>query len=701
MRDKLIIILIFFLQLGMVQPATGQKAVLLKANRYFSHQEYSLAAKHFETYLKNKTYITTYTFKTMLSLSQCYKMTNEDEKALNLYQKIVEAPQAKPEHYLVYAQLLKHTQKYQEAKKWFTKYKTLTPADTRIDALIHSCDLINELETDSLYIIHPLNINTPQSDFASAFYKEGIVFLSGRPNNTSSSIDRRTGEHYLDLYYSKKQKRNHSTPVAFSKIFNTKYHEGPACFSQNQRFIYFTRNKQGVNLEGKSELNIYTARFNGKHWDKPELFQFAGYYYSMGHPSLSPDGQYLYFISNMEGGYGGTDIYVCQKQGFGWSRPVNLGPQINTMGNEMFPYMAEDNYLYFASNGHVGLGGLDIFKSLFHQNQWSVPTNIGPPFNSSGDDFGFFINTNKDHGYFSSNRPGGKGGDDIYEFEINPERAIHLQGRISNAKTKTALDKVEITLIDKLSKEGSTHTDSLGNFHFLIAPNKDYSLIIRKPGFKTKRILYFAKQHKHRKKPRINIRMETTPWKKLSGKIIDSYTNRNLKNATVQVISKPFNINQLVKTDPNGYFELAIDPEKSYRLLIQCKGYFTKVVSDYKHEDGKFEKVKLQRIAKNRYMELEGHHFKKGTYKLSGETQEELQNLAYLLINNPHITIELGAYTYMDKGRKENEKLCTKRAQEAANFIINKGIAPNRITLKSLGYNKDHAQLVAKVTEAF
>ncbi|PKQ65595.1 hypothetical protein BZG02_00905 [Labilibaculum filiforme] len=686
----------FLLIIGFVltglSSSLAQNQLVQKGDRLYDNKEFAAATNYYEKHLENSEDIAT-----KRKLANCYLQMQKDTEANYLLESIVSSSEVNAKDYLQYATLLKRVRNYEKAKIYFEKYAELVPEDKNISKLILSCDLINELQDDQLYSIKSISLNTPQSDFASGFYKNGLVFVSGRKNNTSNQVDGRTGEYFLDMYFSEKSGDNFLNPESFSNDFNTKYHEGPACFSANEKFIFFTRNKGTLNLEGKSELNIYTSRHNGRDWDKEEIFQFSGQSYSMGHPSISADGRHLYFISNMEGGYGGTDIYVCRKYGFSWSHPINCGPTINTDGNEMFPFIAEDGYLYFASDGHIGFGGLDIFKSIFEQNEWTYPVNLGPPFNSSKDDFGYLIQKNKEIGYFSSNR---NGSDDIFEFIQNPEKIQSLNGLLIASDNKQALKDVEVTLMDNLSREKSTKTDGNGLFSFDIFKGKNYSFIVSKPGYKIKRILYFASSDSTELK-QLNISMDTTHWVPFKGNIIDQFSARAVKDASIQIINQTYKSNSFCITDDYGDFEQEIDPSKTYDIIIQKEGYFTKVINSYQYQSAKFEQIELQKFSTNQNMELYGVEYDADSWKLKENTIAELNNLAGLLKVNPHISIEISGFTKQDKGRKENNLLCEQRAKVASEYIISKGITPNRIQYKSAGYNSGRSALVVKLTEAF
>ncbi|NOU60238.1 OmpA family protein [Marinifilum caeruleilacunae] len=685
-----IFLVLFLITLGNIN-LYAQSQLVQKGERYFNNKEFAHAINYFEKYLENNNDI-----DIQRKLSKCYVQTQKDTEALYIMEKLVNDPRAKSEDFLNYAHLLKSMRNYNEAKVWFEKYAKIKPGDQDIQNLILSCNLINELEDKQQFIAKAVSINSPQSDFASALYKDGLVFVSGRHNKTSKQIDGRTGEHYLDLYYTERVGDRFVEAIPFSEIFNSKYHEGPACFTPNERFVFFTRNKGNLNLEGKSELNIYTSRFNGKSWDKPELFLFSGRAYSIGHPSISPDGRSLYFISNMKGGYGGTDIYVCRKLGFSWSKPINLGPTVNTSGNEMFPFIGNDNYLYFASDGHIGFGGLDIFKTTFEQNHWTFPINLGPPFNSEKDDFGLIFKNSKAEGYFSSNR---RGNDDIFSFAQNPDKLKSLHGRMVDMYSKKSIPDVDIVLMDNLSKEKSAKSSDKGMFKLDIFEGGNYSLIVSKPGYKTKRILYFDQEGSAPKQ--LNISMETTPWVKFKGIVVDQYSGRALEQATIEIINRSYKTNRFCETDDYGEFVQDIDPSKSYDIIIRQGGYFTKVIQNYRYQNEQFEQIELQKFNKNENMQLFGVEYEKSSAELEKNTITELDNLANLLLVNPNIAIQIIGFTNFDNGKKENKILSLERASQAAEYVISKGITSNRVEYKPGGYDPGKPALTVKLLEAF
>lgn len=669
--------------------AFAQNKDLNKGKRYFSKKEYAQAIPYFKNYIRGHN-----DKPIKRKLLWCYLESNLNEKAMTLLKNMVNDSEAEAIDFLNYANLFKKLHKYEEAKFWYKKYNRLNPSDKNALQHIQSCNLINELTDDSLFIAKAININTPQTDYATTLYKDGLILVSGRSNKQSKRINKNNTDHYFNLYYSKKNNGNYSEPELFSDDLNTKYHEGSASFSANEEFIYFSRNKGIINLNGEAQLNIYMSRFNKGKWDKPELFQHASDDYSTGHPSISKDGKRIFFISNMPGGYGGTDVYYCQKQGFIWGPPINLGLNINTSGNEMFPYISNDNYLYFASSGHIGFGGLDIFKSAFEQNHWSYPINIGFPFNSPKDDFGYIYDRAKDLGYFSSNR---NNSDDIFEFQKNKTKLKSLNGKISVMKANDAIDSIEVILMDKNIIEDKTYTDNTGSFEFSIFKDKNYSLIIQKPGFKTKRVLYFPQSSEENKN--IQIKMEQSPWTTITAYIKNQFSLKSIKGAKLEIVNKTYKLRTDCTTDAKGYFALDVDPENDYDLIVTKPGYYTKVITNYKHD--KVQSIDLIKTKGNQTIELNSSTFSDESCLLSETTKDELNDIIEILNHNLDILIEIRASTKLDKGNKKNKALCLKRATEAGNYIISQGIPANRINTKAIGFNTRSSSIVIKFVESF
>ncbi|NVO20835.1 MAG: OmpA family protein [Bacteroidetes bacterium] len=360
-------------------------------------------------------------------LAECYRMQNDVFNSKAWYAQAVELSNAKPEWYLFYAQALRTTGDYSKARDMYLKYAQLNPSDNRGKLFAAYCDTVTgpwKKKVPGFEIKIVNNINSPQSDFGPSFYAGELVFASDRNTNVDENNYGWTGRGYLDILDSKPEAPNEfwgdmKLPASFKGKFNQSFHDGPATFRGNDE-VYFTRTfRDKAKKQDKIRTNLlkiyYATGINGK-WSSLEPFFLNNPDYSVGHPALSPDGNVLCFVSDMPGGQGGTDLWICKKEGSGWGKPVNLGPEINTPFNEMFPSIQSDGTLLYSSEGLPGYGGLDIYSAAHEKDKWVKPTNLGMPLNSSFDDFAMNYAPGAKNGFFSSNRPGGLGNDDIYGF---------------------------------------------------------------------------------------------------------------------------------------------------------------------------------------------------------------------------------------------------------------------------------------------
>lgn len=321
-----------------------------------------------------------------------------------------------------------------------------------------------------------------------------IKYLSRNSDDTpTTSNDSRTLANVSDITFDKSNSdlNKYFTPVLkLSNDLNSKFHDGPVSFAQNGSWAMFNRNnyyhgKARKSKDGTNKLKLYSAKYTGGEWYDVKDFPYNSNEYSNGHPALSENGSLLYFVSDKPGGFGGTDIYYCLRVDTGWTEPVNLGKAINTTGNEMFPYVDHKNNLYFSSNGHPGMGGLDIFYvELKDKLPASAPENVGFPVNSIKDDFGIIMEADKSSGYFSSNR---KGTDDIYKFSHIPVR-LDLRGLILThaQNSERAVDGVKV-VITSASASDTLFTKAVGDFYSVLDRDKDYKIEATKEGYETQR----------------------------------------------------------------------------------------------------------------------------------------------------------------------------------------------------------------------
>ena len=415
------------------------------------------------------------------------------KKAMTMYKRAIKAKYPHSEVYLRLAQVLQKQQNFSDAIIQFEKYKTLKPNDERADIGIQSCLFAkNALQNQSRYELSPFQHNSNQDEYspcyASRDYDE-IFFTSSRDESLGKSKDGFSGNSFTDIYWSKydNKKKRWSKPSSFEEPMNSGAHEATPSINKRGNEFYFTRCMQNSNIKPIPTCEIYFSKKKGKSWISPVLLPLPyDSISSFAHPSVSPNGKILYFSSDMNGGYGGKDIWYIKKvQRDEWSEPVNLGDEINTSGNELFPFIHADGSLYFSSDGHVGMGGLDIFRATFDsENNLRSVDNMNSPINSSNDDFGIIFEDNEERGYLSSNRIGSKG-DDIYRFNL-PKLNITLSGIVTDFKTKQIITGASISIDGSDGSSYQTNTDNSGRYFFdndLIKENVSYQISVSSEGY--------------------------------------------------------------------------------------------------------------------------------------------------------------------------------------------------------------------------
>jgi peptidoglycan-associated lipoprotein len=491
---------------GLVRVANAQY-ILKEADAAYGLFNYIKAIDLYEQAYKKKQ-----TLYAAERLGSCYSLINDYKQAESWYALAAGMPSTDPANIMAYAGLLRQNSKYAEARVQYQKYialkKDVSKEDQKIWLL--SCDsaVIWMKHPSAVDISNKKEFNTPYSDWGAVPYGNGIVFASdrgtvasggehsGRPflkfdgaKRPNPVIYGWTGNHYLRLFF---KNRGADSVDIFPLDANTNYHVGPASFNRDGSEMYFalTRipNKPVFSKGNLSTVNveIYSSRkaVDGK-WSLPMGFKYNKVAeYSVGDPFLTPDGNTLYFVSNMSGGMGGTDIYVSEKNSKGeWGLPLNLR-DINTGGNERTPVIGGDQNITFSSDGRIGMGGLDIFESRLSAGKFGEPRNLGYPTNSPRDDFAY-MPASATEGYFSSNRTEGMGNDDIYSFSRQPVPIFRLVGRALDKDDQHPLANAIVTLSKINGQVLKVLTDDSGDFSFNLERSSDYKLTGDKTGYRS------------------------------------------------------------------------------------------------------------------------------------------------------------------------------------------------------------------------
>ena len=414
-------------------------------------------------------------------LGDSYYFTADYADAVQWYEKLIATGgDISSEYYFRYAQSLKSVKKYDKADKMMALFVQMSGTDTRGEMFEKERDYLKEIQAQSgRYAVEQVNFNTDLQDFSPSFLGERVVISSNRKNSTGDYIHDWNNQPFLDLYIVDNAKSDNPTIEKFSKNINTPYHESSSVFTESGDEMYFTRNNYSKKTKlkrdeaGTTKLKLYHSYKRGGEWSTPEELPFNSNEYSTAHPALSPDGKTLYFASDMPGTKGLSDIWMSTINEDGtYGIPINLGSEINTEGRETFPFVSSENKLFYATDGHVGLGGLDVFVTqLSDDGKVGTSYNVGKPVNSSADDFGLILNESRGTGYFSSSRASGLGNDDIYGFtrdrKILTNCAQNIVGTTRDVKTDEILPQTTVTLRDKVNQVVATViSDDLGKFTF-------------------------------------------------------------------------------------------------------------------------------------------------------------------------------------------------------------------------------------------
>jgi len=466
---------------------------LQKANDMYKNYAYVDAIKIYEK-IAEKGYVNQ---EMLESLGNSYYYNAEYKNALRWYEQLFEEGKydVKAEYYYRYAQALKSVGRYDESDKMMNKFAELTGnTDTRAVLFEENQDYQEVINSNSGRLeLHPVSINTEFSEYGTALYGDKLVFTAANSGKTSKGgVSQWTGESYYDLYTADRDQQALSNKKFFSTTINTPFNESTAVFTKDGNTMYFTRNnyvnrKIGTNVENTILLKILRAtKDSNGHWGNVVEVPFNSDNYNVAHPALSPDEKFLYFASDMDGTLGESDIFRVEILGDNqYGTPENLGDIINTSGRESFPFVSKNNILYYSSDGIPGLGGLDIFAVKFYENGTvSKPINIGMPGNSADDDFCFVMDSDTKVGFLSSNRPGGKGRDDIYSFyEEKPlvfDCEKMIKGVLKDSEKNDVIADGVIVLSDKTMKEVARQkTKEDGSFAFDKVDCKDLYYYLR------------------------------------------------------------------------------------------------------------------------------------------------------------------------------------------------------------------------------
>ncbi len=697
-------IIIGLLLLGISFGITAQTGKVKKADKSYEMYSYKKSLEKFSE-------ITDKTPEMYRKMAEAAFNIGDYDSAEEFYAELVATSEKKPADVLKYAEVLQINKKYDLANKKIEEYYAMKSDDSRAKEYVSNKDYYKKLSKDvGRFKIDTLSINSQQEDFGPAFYTDSqVVFASSREGVTP--IRRKwnwNGLPFLNLYVANKgEDLQLSNPRQFKKKFNKKYHEGPATFNEAGDFMVFTRNNyDGKSQDGVVKLQLFTSKLEDEKWTKPVGVPFNSNDYSVGHASLTPDGKKMYFAGDMEGGKGGVDIYVVDiKEDGTFGTPVNLGTKINTEGNEMFPFIHPNGILFFASNGHVGLGGLDVFVAQIKEDGTiGKVLNVGAPLNTNKDDFALILDKEMKKGYFSSNRDGGKGDDDIYAFELlKPFTFGKTIKGVAKSKKGEILANTSVTLYDEQGNVVDTVTTGEdGAYSFNVDADKKFKL----KGTKDK---YFdgsnkADTHTDEEVVYADVILEKDPRLSLYCLVTDKETKEPLEGVKITLVNNLTGEKEEITTPATGDFMRPLPNNKlndriSYNLTLEKDGYIAKTVTynklldregQYKiHEELDLGLDKMDvGMDLSKFIEINPIYFDLNKAKIRPDAAKELDKIVKVMNENPGMYVELGSHTDCRASKRYNMALSDRRAKASAEYIKKRITNPERITGKGYGESR-------------
>ncbi len=664
----------------------------------------------------------------MIRIANSYRLNGDAELAEYWYSKSINQS-TNVEDKLHYAEVLQSTGKCEDAIRWFDEYQSVANSDRKF---ISDCSELSTFKKHENVTVENLKaLNTEHLDYSAVSHDGGVVFTSTRGVQKIRKVtDAWTKGNFSDVFFAKMDdegKVENITPVVGG--INKKYHDGVTSISESGTLMFFSRNNKKKKKKNQSiNLKIYSSIFVDGMWTDATDIGINGDNFATCHPSLSADGKLLYFASDRPGGFGGMDIYVCENQNGKWRKPQNLGPTINSAGNDIFPFVNNEGILFFSSNGHVGIGGLDVFyaekSSTYDEGTWDVRRNLGTPFNTKKDDFGFYANEYMTKGFLTSNRFGGKGGDDIYTWGNDNEPLELTETKTSyvmvmdpetNSGIRNAVVKIEDVNGNGNPMEGKT--DVKGLLKTTVEEGKVYKVTVEKEGF-----LPIEKELSAAEMMggiSYSFNLEKTKCVELFGTVVNEKYNKVMPNTDITLVNKCTGEKTVVTSQADGSFDFCLENGCDFDIVASKDNFMATEtqVSTMEPSEGNMKEIKIEMlpsdlpVKSNPIVKTESSaevkkHFlgdEKATFSVGQvltlkniyydfnksnirpDAQVELDYIVTMMNEFSNMEITLISHTDSRGNNNYNKKLSEKRAISARQYIISKGITPNRIIASGYG----------------
>lgn len=591
----------------------------------------------------------------------------------------------------------------------------------------------------NLSIQNETAVNTEGLEFSPTFYEDGIVFISTNTVGLKKETDKSLSLPATSILRSRRTSEGQlGAPEPFAKELTSVFNEGPVCFDRTAETVYFSTNnttngKPKLSKDREQKMRIFVANRSGDTWGEPTSLPFNNGEFDDMHPAISIDGDKLFFASNRPGGQGGMDLWVSYSNGGQWGEPVNLGPGINTSANEVFPFIHADNTLYFASNGLSGEGGLDLYYVIPEGNTWTKPVNMGPPFNTAGDDLGLIVDLNKINGYYSSNGSGGKGADEVLSFHTEngnlddyllqnnrvPDRdldvlitAVDKSTGAPVADAKVHMINYDINNVIGRDEEGNMitiqrvegqdvmqamppdngvdgTTDKKGRFNTMVKPG-NYAISVAKDGYQTKQIRVPISKPGNEIEVQLD-RGDSGCKVRWSASVFNTMTNAPMSGTMLVLTNAKTGQKDTIITDANGVVEYCLEPDSKYKIDMYQGG---RIVGTTEIDTSDWDlpnQIMMQNISvapmlAGSVIDLPNIYYNFNDATLRPDARKDLKLIAALLKQQSAVTVELASHTDSRGGSSYNEQLSQKRAEGVVDYLVSQGI--DRKRLKAVGYGE-------------
>ena len=590
------------------------------------------------------------------------------------------------------------------------------------------------LAEELVVVSNERGVNSEELEFSPVFYKDGIVFISTRHESLLFDVKDKNigGKNIMSIYRAWRNAEGFlDSPQPFADELLFRLHEGPVTFDRTASTIFFTRNEsQELAPDGYKKLQVYAAERNGEVWGNIQKLSFNDVNYNFCHPTISPDEDVIFISSDVPGGYGGMDLYAVFRTNGKWSQMINLGDKVNTPGNEVFPYISADKTLYFSSDGHGGFGNFDIFYTTQTPSteEWRTPVNLGPPFNSPADDFGFIVDRDNKNGYFSSDREGGFGGDDIYKFYIENQASSPIAGAGKNPDGLVVMDEngnpLSGALVSAINFRDIPLSDSEGEVVTLRPGDEEDRFVLDvhagsigetaetgpdgKAGLTLRRGNYVIKVVRKGYLPQFAVITPETDLDKLhftlqkavdcislKGRVLHEELFTPVSGAIVKITDVDTKETITIYADAKGYYEYCIDCNRTYSVYAEknnvasAPGIVSTKGVPCNEANGEIELPLYLRgapVYAGMVIRLPNIYFNFDDASLRPDAYRDLDEVVGLLNRFTGMKLELASHTDSRGSKAYNLDLSRRRSKSVLKYITNKGIASDR--LKPVGYGE-------------